>query len=125
MTSVSLDETDRKTVSVLQAEGRISNLDLAARIGLLPTPCSRRVKRLEKAGVIMGHGAKVNSTAMGYGVSVMVNVRLSRLSPSDITGLLSAVQRLREITECLLVTGNQDYVPKAMHMTWKLSEISF
>ena len=62
--------------------------------------------------MILGYGAKVNSKAMGYGVSVMVNVRLSSQSPSDIEDFMSAVRRLPEITECLLVTGNLDYVLK-------------
>ena len=112
MTNPALDETDRRIIAVLSDEGRISNLDLADRIGLSPTPCSRRVKRLEEAGIIMGYGARVNPTAMGQSVSVMVQVRLSQQSPADIEAFMSAVHRLPEITECLLVTGNLDYVLK-------------
>ena len=105
-----IDDTDRKIISILRVEGRISNLELADRIGLSPTPCSRRVKRLEEIGVITGYSARINSNAMGQGVSVLVNVRLSRQSPADIEEFMSAVHRLPEITECLLVTGNLDYV---------------
>ena len=112
LTTAALDETDRKIIAVLAEEGRISNLELADRIGLSPTPCSRRVKRLEEEGVIMGYGARVNPTAMGQSVSVMVQVRLSQQSPADIDEFMSAVHRLPEITECLLVTGNLDYVLK-------------
>jgi len=107
-----LDDTDRKIVSVLQATGRISNLDLAERVGLSPTPCNRRVKRLEDIGVITGYGARVNQSALGIGVSVMVNVRLSKQGPSDIEEFLAAIHRLPEISECLLVAGNLDYVLK-------------
>ena len=112
MTNVQIDEIDKKIISVLRNEGRISNLDLADRVGLSPTPCSRRVKRLEELGIISGYGAKINPTLMGQGVCVMVNVRLSQQSPADIEGFMSAVHRLPEITECLLVTGNLDYVLK-------------
>lgn len=112
MTTEVLDGTDRKIVSVLQAEGRISNLDLAERVGLSPTPCNRRVKRLEDVGVITGYGARVDQSALGIGVSVMVSVRLSEQGPSDIEEFLTAIHRLPEISECLLVAGNLDYVLK-------------
>lgn len=112
MTKITLDSTDRKIIAVLAKEGRISNLELADRIGLSPTPCSRRVKRLEAEGVIMGYGARINSAAIGQGVSVMIQVRLSQQSPDDIDEFMSAVHRLPEITECLLVAGNLDYVLK-------------
>jgi Lrp/AsnC family transcriptional regulator, leucine-responsive regulatory protein len=110
MTNVELDAIDRRILSVLQSEGRISNLDLAARVGLSPTPCGRRVKHLEEAGVITGYGARINPAALGLGVSVIVTVRLARQTPKDISEFLEAVHRQTEITECLLVTGNLDYV---------------
>lgn len=112
MTTHALDATDHRLIDVLQQEGRISNLDLAERVGLSPTPCSRRVRRLEQMGVITGYGARINRAAMGQGVSVMVNVRLSRQSPADIEQFCAAVLALPEITECLLVTGNLDYILK-------------
>lgn len=112
MTKSTLDTTDRHILSVLQHEGRISNLELAERVGLSPTPCSRRVKRLEDTGVITGYGAKVNQAALGHEVSVLINVRLSQQRPYDIKEFMSAVHKLPEITECLLVAGNLDYVLK-------------
>ncbi len=112
MTNSKLDATDRKIIAVLQTEGRISNLDLAERVGLSPTPCSRRVKRLEDTGIIAGYSARIDPGVLGHGVSVMVNVRLSRQSPSDIKEFLAAVHSLPEITECLFVTGNLDYILK-------------
>lgn len=107
-----LDAIDKKLLAILQREGRISNLDLAERVGLSATPCSRRVRRLEEQGVITGYGARVNPAALGQNVSVMVNVRLSRQTPADIEEFLAAVRRLPEITECMLVTGNLDYILK-------------
>ncbi|MEP5155066.1 Lrp/AsnC family transcriptional regulator [Planktotalea sp.] len=112
MTNVTIDGIDRKIIAALSAEGRISNLDLAERVGLSPTPCSRRVKRLEETGVIKGYSARINPTALGQNVSVMVQVRLSQQTPADIEEFMSAVHRMPEITECLLVTGNLDYVLK-------------
>ena len=112
MTKNVTDDVDMKILAILRAEGRISNLELAERIGLSATPCSRRVKRLEDIGVINGYGARINAAAMGQGVSVLVNVRLSRQTPSDIDAFMTAVHRLPEITECLLVTGSVDYVLK-------------
>ena len=111
MTNIIAD-TDKKILAVLKNEGRISNLELAERIGLSPTPCSRRVSRLERDGVILGYGAKISQRAIGNRVSVMVQVRLSMKTPSDIDEFMSAIERLPEITECLLVTGNVDYILK-------------
>jgi Lrp/AsnC family leucine-responsive transcriptional regulator len=110
MANVELDAVDRRILSVLQSEGRISNLDLSERVGLSPTPCGRRVRRLEETGVITGYGARINPSALGLGVSVIVTVRLARQTPNDIAEFLAAVHRQPEITECLLVTGNLDYV---------------
>ena len=105
-----IDDIDRRILSVLQKEGRISNLELADRVGLSPTPCSRRVKRLEESGVITGYGARIDPVALGCAISVLVSVRLAHQGPVDIDMFLNAVDRLPEITECLLVTGNLDYV---------------
>ena len=107
-----LDAMDYRIIGILQKEGRISNLELADRIGLSPTPCNRRVKRLEESGVITGYGARINPAALGQSISVLVNVRLGQQSPADIETFLAAVNRLPEISECLLVTGNLDYVLK-------------
>lgn len=110
MTTLALDTIDHKILKVLQSEGRISNLDLAERVGLSPTPCSRRVKRLEETGVIKGYGARVDPAALEEQISVMITVRLSQQTPADIETFIAAVESLPEITECLLVTGNLDYV---------------
>lgn len=110
MTNVNLDATDRKILSILERDGRISNLDLAAKIGLSPTPCSRRVRNLEQSGIISGYGAKVNLTAQNAGVKVIVSIRLSGQKPKDIDAFMCAINRIPAITECLLVTGNVDYL---------------
>ena len=110
MTQVELDAIDRRIINILQIEGRISNLDLAERVGLSPTPCSRRVKRLEDTGVISGYSARINPVALGFSINAIVTVRLGRQTPEAIDTFISAVRSSTEIIECLLVTGNLDYV---------------
>lgn len=105
-----LDAIDRKILAILQADGRISNLKLAEQVGLSPTPCSRRVKNLEQLGIIKGYGAKVDLEADNSGVTVLISIRLSGQKPSDVDKFMQAVNELPEITECLLVTGNVDYL---------------
>lgn len=110
MTSIDLDQADRKIIDVLAREGRISNLELADRIGLSPTPCSRRVKRLEDEGVITGYGARINQTMIGQSVVAVVNVSLSQKTAKDTKEFLEIVTHSPEIIECLRVTGDLDYV---------------
>jgi len=105
-----LDSMDHRILEVLRREGRISMLDLADRVALSPTPCARRVKRMEEAGVITGYGAQIDRRALGLQVCVLVSVRLARHGPEGTQQFLSAVARRPEITECLLVTGNLDYM---------------
>lgn len=107
-----LDRTDRQILAVLRQEGRISNLELAERVGLSPTPCSRRVKRLEESGVIAGYAAKINQAALDQGIDVLINLRLTPQTPDVIETFIAAIDKLPEIKECLLVTGNLDYVLK-------------
>lgn len=110
MTHTVLDATDKKILSILQQDGRISNLELAERVGLSPTPCSRRVKNLEETGVIVGYHARINPVSLGHSVSVMVSLRLARQTPADIQNFLAVIEQLPEVTECLLVTGSADYL---------------
>lgn len=105
-----LDSTDRKILSILQNDGRISNLKLAEKVGLSPTPCSRRVRRLEDLGIIKGYGAKIDIEADNSGVTVLISIRLSGQTPADVDNFMQAVNEQPEIIECLLVTGNVDYL---------------
>ncbi|MBP0437348.1 Lrp/AsnC family transcriptional regulator [Tianweitania sediminis] len=105
-----LDAIDHRILRELRADGRISTVDLASRVGLSPTPCARRVKRLEDAGVIQGYTAKINPAALGLAICVMVSVRLGKQGPEGAGEFLREVSKHPEITECLLVTGNIDYL---------------
>lgn len=107
-----LDDFDRKILSVLIEDGRISTLDLAEKVGLSATPCSRRVKRLEDSGVIQGYTARVHPAALGLNICVMVSIRLAKQSPDAVSEFLCAIAARPEITECLLVTGDIDYLLK-------------
>jgi Lrp/AsnC family transcriptional regulator, leucine-responsive regulatory protein len=105
-----LDQIDRSILAALEAEGRISTLELAERVGLSPTPCSRRVKQLEELGIIEGYQARINPKAVGLGVSVMISVRLSRKNSNAAKQFQQAIAGKPQITECVLVTGDIDYI---------------
>lgn len=105
-----LDTVDRRMLAVLQAEGRITNQDLAERVGLSPTPCLRRLKRLEDSGVITGYAAQVDPKAYGLPFSVFVSVRLLQQMRDQIAEFERAVESWEEVTECYLMTGSQDYL---------------
>ena len=105
-----LDSIDRRILAILRRDGRISMLDLAEQVGLSPTPCGRRVKRMEEAGVITGYAAQIDPLALGLSISVLVSVRLARHGTEGTEQFLTAIAKHPEITECLLVTGNIDYV---------------
>ena len=82
---------DHRILDILQKDGRITMLDLADRVGLSATPCSRRVKRLEDEGVITGYTARVDIAAMGWSVEALVTVRLASQGAEDIQAFLKAV----------------------------------
>lgn len=105
-----LDSMDQRILDVLRRDGRISMLDLAERVGLSPTPCGRRVKRMEDAGIIKGYAARIDPAALGLTVSVLCSVRLRHHGTEGTEQFLSAIAKRPEITECLLVAGDVDYV---------------
>ena len=110
MTKTNLDATDLRILAILQQQGRIPNLELAELVGLSPTPCSRRVKQLEEAGVIRGYRAIVDPAALGLGITAMVGVRLEKHDPDALGAFLEAVRQHPSITECLLMAGDVDYL---------------
>lgn len=105
-----LDATDHRILGALSRDGRMSVLEVAEGVGLSPTPCGRRIRRLEEAGVITGYRAEISPVALGLGICVMVSVRLTRQRPETGAEFVAAIRRRPEITECLLVTGNTDYL---------------
>ncbi|WNJ88867.1 Lrp/AsnC family transcriptional regulator [Bosea sp. 685] len=105
-----LDAIDRRIVAALQANGRMSTLEVAERVGLSASPCSRRIKALEEAGVIEGYGARINPGALGLNISVVVSVRLGKFGPEGHQQFQQAISGRPEITQWLLVTGSVDYL---------------
>jgi Lrp/AsnC family leucine-responsive transcriptional regulator len=108
-----LDRIDLKILDILQANGRISNTELAERIGLSMSPCSERVKRLERGGVIAGYYARINPAALGRTVLVFVEITLASKSGDVFDKVRDELLLMPEVQECHLVSGGFDYLVKA------------
>jgi Lrp/AsnC family leucine-responsive transcriptional regulator len=102
---VSLDRIDKRILQEMQRNGRISNLELADKVGLSPTPCSRRVKRLEESGLIDRHVTLLKPKALGLNLTAMVGISMDRHTPDRFESFERAVVQLPEVMECLIVTG--------------------
>lgn len=108
-----LDRIDLKILDILQRDGRISITDLAERISLSATPCSERVKRLEREGVITGYYARVNPAALGRNLLVFLEIKLSAKSGDVFDKVKQELLYVPEVMECHLVSGDFDYLVKA------------
>lgn len=109
-----MDAIDRRILKELQQDGRLKIGDLAERVGLSPTPCARRVARLEADGVITGYGARVNPKALGLGVTVFVTIELDNQSNELVESFAREVARFEEVLECFLMTGSQDILMRVI-----------
>ena len=105
-----MDELDYKILRALQHDGRQTNQDLAAVVGLSPSPCLRRVRNLEERKVIQGYTAVVDQATYGLPINVFVSLRLERQDDPTIRKFEKAIERLDEIVECYLMTGSRDYL---------------
>jgi DNA-binding Lrp family transcriptional regulator len=105
-----MDSIDRRIIAELQRDGRLSNVDLAERVGLTPAPCLRRVKRLEGDGIILGYTARINPQAIGRGFEVLVNVDLARKDRATFEAFEAAIAALEEVVEVRRMFGLPDYV---------------
>lgn len=110
MPSRGLDPIDAKILEVLQTDARISNVELSRRVGLSPSPCLRRVRDLEREGVIRQYVTLLDPATLGLGVSVFVRVRLERQVEDALEALENAVRERPEVQECYLMTGDTDYL---------------
>jgi len=106
----SLDAIDRRILSELQQNARIANADLAREVGLSPSPCLRRVRELEEAGVIRSYVALVEPGAVGLPISVFVQVTLERQIEQALETFERAILHRPEVMECYLMTGDADYL---------------
>ncbi|MGH8247586.1 MAG: Lrp/AsnC family transcriptional regulator [Gammaproteobacteria bacterium] len=110
MSDFELDRTDRAILTELQRDGRLSNVNLAARVNLSESACLRRVKLLEEAGVIARYATLLNQSAVGLPDSVFVEVSLTREQQGDLEAFEEVVRRLPEVMECYLMSGEYDYL---------------
>ena len=105
-----LDRFDRSILKALQKDGRLSNVVLAQRVGLSESACLRRVRALEKAGLIRGYVAVLDQKRLGRSGTVFVHIALRREEQSELAAFEQAVQHIPEVMECYLMTGEFDYL---------------
>lgn len=109
-----LDARDLQIVRALQDDGRLSNLDLAQRVNLSPSPCLRRVRLLEESGVIRGYSADADPRALGLNVTAFIRITLTRHDRDAVARFESRVRDIDEILDCHLLTGEADYLLRVM-----------
>lgn len=107
-----LDQVDRNILRALQAEGRLSNVELARRVNLSPTPCLERVRRLEREGYIKGYRAILDPMKLDAALMILVQVTLDRTTPETFEQFRKIVEGLPEVLECHMVSGGFDYLLK-------------
>jgi Lrp/AsnC family leucine-responsive transcriptional regulator len=108
--NVQLDKIDRVILRELLADARISNQDLSERVGLSPSPCLRRLRRLEDEGVITGYTANLDEERIGLPVAVFMSVKLDRQIDSQLKVFEAEVMKYPEVVDCWLMTGENDYL---------------
>ncbi len=109
-----LDKTDRKLLKYLQENSKVTNTQLAQEVGLSPAPTLERVKKLEKAGYIQSYQAKLNPRAVGLDLTALIQVALTRQLNNAINSFVEQIHEVPEIVECYQLTGDFDYLLKAM-----------
>ncbi len=110
MENATCDQTDLAILRCLQKNGRATIIEISDEVGLSPSPVARRVRNLEESGVITGYAALIDETALGYGISVFVSVKLDRQVDEALAAFEAAISRFPEVVDCWLMTGNRDYL---------------
>lgn len=110
MQHMKLDLIDFRILAELQADGALSNVELARRVHLSPSPCLTRVKALESAGVIQRYVALVNAAALGLGLNVFISISLQSQSKQALADFEQRIAEHDEVMECYLMTGDSDYL---------------
>ena len=113
-----LDDVDRQILHALQADGRMTNVELAKRAGISAPPCLRRVRVLEDNGIIRGYHADVNADALGYSVNVFAFVGLTSQAESDLQGFEEMVRGWPQVRECHMLMGETDFLLKIVAHDW-------
>lgn len=110
-----IDRYDREILTILQREGRLSNQELADRIGLSPSPCLRRVRVLEESGLISGYRALLDAKKLGLSLMALIGISMDQHTPERFANLEQTIADIPEVLECLLITGQQsDYQLKVV-----------
>lgn len=109
-----IDEIDRKIIAAVQNDGRISTHELATRVGLSPSPCARRVRLLEEAGIIKGYTAVIDQTKVGLPVSAFASIKLERQREESLDRFAEAIAGWPEVVDCYLMTGQRDYLMRVV-----------
>jgi Lrp/AsnC family leucine-responsive transcriptional regulator len=110
-----LDRTDRRILQAMQDNARISNLELADAVGLSPTPCSRRVKRLEESGIIRSHVTLLDQARLGLKLTAYIGISMDRHTPDRFEAFEAEVRNYPEVMDCSVVTGQaSDYLLRAV-----------
>lgn len=112
MTGARLDEIDRKILAELQADGRMTNVELARRVGISAPPCLRRVRALEETGFIRGYHADINARELGFEVQVFAMVRLVSQSERDLSAFEALARSWPLVRECHMLNGEIDFILK-------------
>lgn len=105
-----IDEIDRKIIAAVQADGKITVNELAEKVGLSASPCARRVRLLEQAGVIKGYAAIIDQKKVGLPISAFASIKLERQREDALEHFSKAVARWPEVVDCYLMTGQRDYL---------------
>ena len=107
-----MDNKDRQIIRALQMDGRMTNQDLADKVSLSPSPCLRRLRNLEKAGVIRGYSVDVDAKAYGLPVTVFVRIKLEKHTEDIVSHFETCILGIEEVLECHVMTGQSDYLLK-------------
>jgi DNA-binding Lrp family transcriptional regulator len=113
-----LDKIDRKILKTLQSDGRITNVDLAQKVGISAPPCLRRMRMLEESGYIKSYHARLDPQALGYGVTVIAMVKLNSQAEADLVKFEKRIKELDVIRECQIVAGEVDFILKIVAKDW-------
>jgi len=117
-----MDAMDRRIVAALMADGRLTNQELSEKVGLSPSPCLRRVRNLERAGVIKGYTAIIDQERYGLPINVFVSIRLERQTDAALKAFERGIAGLDEVMECYLMTGSRDYLLRVVSDSLKSYE---
>lgn len=109
-----MDKLDLSIIRALQENGRLTNQELSERVGLSPSPCLRRVRLLEEAGIITGYKAQIDEVRLGYGMTIYIEICLTEHRSEVVDAFEESIRGMENVVECHLMTGAKDYLLKVL-----------